>query len=298
MQVSAAGMMDAVNAAEVVRRLGGRAEYADIVRHTSEYDLRTSHDQGQLIRIRRGCYALPDLPVPHQIAAELHGVLSHASAAQALRLEALMPPTKIHVMVPPSASRRRRSSGVVMHYATTIAERVTSPLRTVADCAATMPFREALAIADSAARLGAVQPEDLAAYAQRMPRSGRRRVASVARHASMFAANPFESALRAIVIEAGISGFEPQREIHDKGFHATVDLGDPERRIVLEADSFAHHGSRQALDRDCHRYDELVSRGWRVLRFSWEQVMFRAQWVTRMVTATCGLPTCRDRSRR
>jgi very-short-patch-repair endonuclease len=48
-----------------------------------------------------------------------------------------------------------------------------------------------------------------------------------------------------------------------------VDLGDPARKIVAEADSFEYHGSREALARDCRRYDELVARGWRVLRYAW-----------------------------
>ncbi len=62
-----------------------------------------------------------------------------------------------------------------------------------------------------------------------------------------------------------------------------VDLGDPERRIALEADSFEWHGGRVALDRDCRRYDELVRSGWLVLRFSWEQVMFDRGWVADVV---------------
>ncbi|GAA2034719.1 DUF559 domain-containing protein [Pseudokineococcus marinus] len=51
------------------------------------------------------------------------------------------------------------------------------------------------------------------------------------------------------------------------------DLLDEERRIALEADSFAWHGSRAALARDCERYDALVVEGYLVLRFSWEQVV-------------------------
>lgn len=40
-----------------------------------------------------------------------------------------------------------------------------------------------------------------------------------------------------------------------------VDLADRARRIALEADSFAHHGTREALRRDCHRYDEHAGPG-------------------------------------
>ena len=48
---------------------------------------------------------------------------------------------------------------------------------------------------------------------------------------------------------------------------------DRERRLVLEADSFAWHGSRRALRRDCRRYNRLVLLGYTVLRFTWEDVM-------------------------
>lgn len=55
---------------------------------------------------------------------------------------------------------------------------------------------------------------------------------------------------------------------------------------MLEADSFEFHGQRAALTRDCERYDELVARGWLVLRFTWEQVMLRPDWVARVIEAT------------
>ena len=51
------------------------------------------------------------------------------------------------------------------------------------------------------------------------------------------------------------------------------DLVDVGRRIALEADSFAWHGSRAALAADCRRDNALVVSGFVVLRFSWEQVV-------------------------
>ena len=56
--------------------------------------------------------------------------------------------------------------------------------------------------------------------------------------------------------------------------------------MVIEADSFEFHGERAALSRDCERYDGLVSRGWLVLRFTWEQVMLRPVWVARVIERT------------
>jgi very-short-patch-repair endonuclease len=112
-------------------------------------------------------------------------------------------------------------------------------------------------------------------------------VRRVAREADGDAANPFESALRAAVLDAGITGFRPQQRIFIGTTTRLVDLGDERRRIALEADSFEHHGSRAALRNDCRRYDELVRGGWTVLRFAWEHVVFEPEWVGAVVKDTC-----------
>jgi very-short-patch-repair endonuclease len=182
---------------------------------------------------------------------------------------------------------RRKEAGVVLHHVALPPEdlraRTTSPWRTVLDCAATLPFREALAVADSALRLGLVGTDDLPLLT---PRGGAAapRIRRVAAHASGDAANPFESALRAEVLDAGLTGFVPQQPVQLRnGATIHVDLGDPRRRIALEADSFEHHATRRALRDDCRRYDELVRLGWTVLRFAWEHVVLHAAWVRAVV---------------
>ena len=156
---------------------------------------------------------------------------------------------------------------------------VTGPLRTLLDCAATLPFDEALAVADSALRAGDVTVAELRRAADAHPARGRARVQRVARHATAEAANPFESILRAICLDVPYLCVTPQVEVTDDAFFARVDLADLRLRIVVEADSFAFHGAREQLRHDCWRYDELVARGWVVLRFAWEQVMFAPEWV-------------------
>jgi very-short-patch-repair endonuclease len=148
---------------------------------------------------------------------------------------------------------------------------VTTRERTFVDCARSLPFDEGLAVADSALRCG-VSRARLVAAAEAVRGPGRTKCLRVARSAEGRAANPFESVLRAIALDVGLR-LEPQHEIGDDDFYARVDLGDPERRLVLEADGFAWHGDRKALMRDCWRYTGLVLRGWVVLRFTWEDVM-------------------------
>lgn len=166
----------------------------------------------------------------------------------------------------------------------------TTPLRTVLDLARHRPFGTALAAAACALRKRLFLPGDLAAGARGLRGPGCTQARRVAEHADARAASVLESALRAIMIEAGIASFEPQVEIHGDGFFARVDLGHRGRRIALEADSFEHHGHRAALARDCRRYTELTTRGWLVLRFPWEQVMFEPEWVVAMIRAALEIP--------
>ncbi|MDQ4501935.1 DUF559 domain-containing protein [Sinomonas sp. ASV322] len=96
------------------------------------------------------------------------------------------------------------------------------------------------------------------------------------------AANPFESGLRAACLDAGVK-LEPQLRIATRGGTFVVDLGSALYRVTAEADSFEWHGGREALHRDCTRYNELVRDSWTVLRFSWEHVMFDRVWVGQLV---------------
>jgi very-short-patch-repair endonuclease len=269
---------------EILRHLDGSASREQILASSSRWALERAITHGAVERVSRGRYALPELPEPIKTAASQDGVLSHASAAQYWLMDAVCRPDRVHVTVP-RHSHRRAQKLVVLHYADRDDERVTSPGRTVLDCARTMPFRESLAIADSALRRELISAYDLASAAEALTGPGSRRARRVVALADARAANPFESALRATVIDARLEGFLPQLGI--PGTEYRVDLGDPKRMIVLEADSFEFHGKRSALERDCRRYDELVRRGWLVLRFSWEQVMFDEQWVASVIT-DCG----------
>jgi very-short-patch-repair endonuclease len=63
-------------------------------------------------------------------------------------------------------------------------------------------------------------------------------------------------------------------------FFARPDLVDADLMVVVEADSNTwHNASRAQLRRDCRRYTGLVVRGWLVVRFAWEDVMFEPAYV-------------------
>jgi very-short-patch-repair endonuclease len=278
------------NPEDVVRRLGGRARLCDLLAHVTRHAVRESLREGRLVRATRGLHALPDLPPAYQACARARGVLSHATAAAELGLALVRIPDAVHVTVPPGA-RPPAQEGVRVHWSRLGAHEVqggiTSPLRTVLDCAASLPFDEGLTVADSALGQRFLTPDRLVAAAAQSALRGRAARVRVAEAADVGAENAFESSLRAIVLGCGLTGFVPQLAVRLPRYTAHVDLGDERRRMALEADSFAHHGTRQALARDCERYDELVAAGWTVLRFAWEHVMLRPTWVADVVRRAC-----------
>ncbi|MBT1003206.1 DUF559 domain-containing protein [Paenarthrobacter sp. DKR-5] len=278
----------------VAQLMGGTAWREDLVRLAGVHALRKSAAAGRLLRLRRGLYMLPPLPAAELAAAATGGVLSQASAAAIWELPMVAGPTAVHLTVRPSA-HPEAVEDVRFHYArlagTDVFHRgpgvaVTSPLRTVLDCAASLPFREGLAVADSALRLGRIDAGQLRQVACARRGHGSAAALRVARLASALAANPFESALRGICLDAGLNGFEPQVQVRDAGVNYYLDLADRRRLLALEADSFEHHGHRKALHADCTRHNELGRRGWLVLRFSWEHVMFEPEWVLAVVRDT------------
>ena len=274
-----------------MQRAGGWATRRQLLVTVTARDLAAAVDAGRLVRVTRGTYALPSLRPEFAAAARLGGVVSHASAAQLIGLALVRPPESIHITVPHGSARRERPPGVVVHQARRwpdgdVELGMTAALRTVLDCATTMPFPEALAIADSALAQSYLHKERLAAAARARPGAGRRRRLRVAQAADRRADNPFESVLRAVLLAAGLTMFEPQGEIWLGRRLLRPDLVDRAARIAIEADSFAFHGSPQDLERDCERYDTLTAAGWTVLRFAYRQVMARPEWVVATVRAT------------
>lgn len=227
---------------------------------------------------------------PRAAAASVDGVLGLLSAARYWEWKVKTEPAHPQVVVPRGRNvSARRRVGVELRWAQLDPGdhdgMATSRVRTVIDCARFLPFDEALAVADSALRSRTISRTELLLAAERCPRSGRTRAFEVIEQASAKAANPFESVLRAIVLQIPDAHFAPQGWIG----HRRADLVDAERRIVLEADSVEFHTEPADFERDIVRYNAFVVDGWIVLRFSWQQVMFDPDYVLQCVKAVLGM---------
>lgn len=205
------------------------------------------------------------------VAMSQRGVLSHRSAAAQYRWPVFVRPDRLEIGVPPGrescpdVSLYRRHRRIPAHDRDGY---VTAPMRTVVDCARDLPWPEALAVADSALRSKSIGRSNLENATDLLRGPGSARARRVAAAADGDSANPFESAMRAHALT--VPGFDPvtQYTISDQGFFARVDVADPRLRIVLEAESFAYHGSSERFTSDVARYTGLTERDWLVLRFT------------------------------
>lgn len=275
-------------------RLGGVATRRDLLTVATARELAATLQAGLVQRPQRGRYVLPLADEARRVAHELTAVVSLRSAALAHGWKVQTTPDRPEVTVARNrkvtpAMRRRahiRHSALAAH---DVENGVTVPLRTVVDCARSLPLGEALSVADSALRSRMVTAAQLRQAEAAVWGAGRARVLRVLRNASAKAANPFESALRAIGLEVPGLDLQPQVGIHIAGVRVAPDLVDVSLSLVVEADSHEFHTQRDQLTSDCWRYDELVLGGWRVFRFTWDQVMFQQAWVRSVLERAVGL---------
>jgi len=268
-----------MRAVSALERLGGVASVGQLLDLVPRHEVVRAVSAREITRLTRGRYGLPDSDRARTVAARMSGVLALRSAAIEHCWPVKVRPPVPEVAVPRNRKvTRRKGARLVWVKGLDTSLRATPPLETVLACARSLPFDEALTIADAALRSGMVTRRELVEAADLAQGAGAARVRKVARHADGRAANPFESVLRAITIEAGLH-FEAQRAVEVTGMNLHPDLVDLAARVILEADSWEFHAGRGAHLRDCWRYNEFVAEGWLVLRFTWWHVMEQPDYV-------------------
>jgi hypothetical protein len=214
----------------------------------------------------------------HETAARLHGIELHEDDGT----------DRITV---PRSRNGRGADGWLVHRADVpkvdieVREglRCTDVVRTLTDLARVLDHAQAVVAADSALRLGLVRLSELAPMGRTHGR-GAARVRGVHAALDPRSGSVLETLLRLALAEAGLPEPVSQYGVMDHGHEvARVDFCWPERRLIVEADGFAFHSSRDDYRRDRQRMNELERLGWRVLRFTWEDVVHRPDHVTGLV---------------
>lgn len=263
---------------DVLRRLGGAASWRRLrAEGVGWYALWLCLQKGTVVRLRKGAYALPDAENAVSLAVQAGGVLACSSAAVALGLPVLITTAEVHLIVP-----RRWShvslKGVEIHRRDLRPDEqdghTTGLLRTVLDCARELPLREALVICDGALRQGLDQ-DQLATAAASARGPGAAAVRRVVALADTRCESLLESCLRLLLIDLRVS---VRSQVWISGVGRVDFLLDG--WLVVEADGFEHHSTRQHYREDRRRSNALVAAGYVVVRFSYEDVVHRPEYVT------------------
>lgn len=314
---------------EVLERSAGAAQGLMTARQLAaagvdSWELTRAVRTGRVLRVRRAVYAAAALPKwprwvvtadgPHRdhvlhVRAALLMLGSSATAsgrtAAALRGWGMLvePVRTIEVCLPhahgsTTASRvtitRRRS---VVREELPVADAdglwVTTSVETVVDLALSRPLIEAVVVCDSALRARDVTLEQLRRRVGRLRgRREARRLQQVLDLCDPESGSVLESVLRVRMLQAGIVGFASQRVIRDAGggHVLRVDFCFERARLVVEVDGSRWHPDGR-LDR--RKDNALACAGWRVLRFTWSEVVDGHEAVLAQIRAALALDCTR-----
>lgn len=221
------------------------------------------------------------------------GVLSHTSAAVAWDL-ARSASAVIDVSV--GVNGRRQQPGVRLHRRPRLAPGdvttrdglpITTPARTLLDLAATGWREDRLGAAVDRAEL--LRLIDFAGLRARCA-PGRRGAPALRTILARYGPEPLDtrSRLEQLVGALCLAHDLPRPQVNVLVEGRVRDFCWPNARLVVEADSYAWHRSPRSLDDDRERDAALVLAGWRVLRFTWEQVRRRPDYVAATLLRALG----------
>jgi very-short-patch-repair endonuclease len=252
---------------------------------------------GRLHRVQRGVYAVghPVLaPRARWLAAVLTcgpgAALGYASAAA---LWGIRPSAAewIDVVVPKAGGRRRRARLRIHRHPAlqagevTTHERVpvTTPARTLLDLAAVLPPRKLHRALDQTEILELTDYPALAATARAHPghRGSARLRRALAEHTA--GTTPTRSDLEELFLEICRAHRLPTPLVNQFVGEETVDFLFVAERLIVEADSWRYHRTREAFDRDRRRDWTHAGEGYRTLRFTDRQLEREPQTVAEMV---------------
>jgi hypothetical protein len=273
---------------QLLARQGGVARRRDVLRAgLSRRKLARLLEQGRLRLLTPHLVTDVDQPGPDEelvaAAVALQGTVSHERAALMWGMELAADVEGRTITVARDRSRARHPGTRVRRADLADHERVerdgvfvTSKVRTVLDLCRTLPLDEAVAVTDSALRRRLVTLKALRTALCGLPAGvGRERVARVLALVDPESGSVLESRARVLLVQAGLTPEETQLVVRTAAgrWIGRVDFAWPSARLVVEVDGFAFHADRTAYRDDRRRGNALVLAGWRVLRFSWEDVV-------------------------
>ncbi len=231
--------------------------------------------------LRAAVVSLPGAVVAHEAAAELHS-LSYVKRGLAT---VLVHSQTTHEF--PGVIVRRCHDLVDEHVMRIDDLPVTTPPRTVVDLAAIVTERHLGAVLDDAISARITTYDEVAAVVDLVGRSGKPGTTSMrsvlhARTGPLRNATVLERKGYALLLQASQLVPEVEYPIPWK-VHKRFDAAYPVARLAIEWDSRRHHSQAEAMQRDRARDRDAILHGWRILRFTWDDVVNRPETVVATV---------------
>lgn len=258
---------------------------------------------GRLEAVQRGVYRVAGAPVTWEqrlLAAVLGSgpgaIASHRAAARLWDIHGA------DVLDVTSGTRRgRRLAGAVLHFSGHLdgARRLrrngipaTDPMRTLVDLGAVVTADALEDALDRALERRLVTVLGVERALEGVARSGRSGVGALRNtlnERALGRARPdslLEPRMARLLRACRLPPAAFQHVVHHEGrFVGRIDFAYPHLLIAIEVDGFASHSSPSALQGDLDRQNALVSLGWKVIRFTWHDVVRRPAKVASAVRA-------------
>ena len=252
---------------------------------------------GHLIPVGHGIYVQPvvldsERTLLRAATKALDAVASHESAARLHRLDGLNP-SRVTISVP--VRRTNRFEGVIVHQLTDLMPGdvmsildlpATKPTRTILDLSAALPARLLASCLDQAVRMELTTYEKTADALERLARRGKpgvtklRSILKPRLGGNFVTDSTLETRLLHVLEDGGLpipaTQYRPKwlRKVNGR-----VDLAYPEPRVIVEGDSQRWHGTPEAFQLDRRRDNLAQIAGWIILRFTWQDITERPEYV-------------------
>jgi hypothetical protein len=194
----------------------------------------------------------------------------------------------------PSAAGRPGPAGVRLHRCPSLRRDetrtrrripVTSPVRTLLDLAPRLSRRRLERAIDEAVlqRLCTTAQLELAVRSRAGQRGTPALRGLLQEH--VVGSTPTDSELEERFLALCRTAGLPPPAVNARGAAGRVDFTWPPIRLAVETDGWRFHRTRAAVERDRAKEARLVTAGWRVLRFTWRQVVSEPDVVVAALTA-------------
>lgn len=272
-----------------LNQLEGSGRYGDIAKtRTERRVLAQLVEMGEVEKVGYGCYSFREAKPAVRIAHRFKAKLTCISALEFAGIRLLNPPEHTHIALPRNRGVRvpdELRAEVVVHRDPRNWLETTTPIDSIfqtqegfrkstllapwlsvfAQIAQCQPLAAAVVAIDAGLSEMLINKGELLSllHRHRYPQAIRAVELSSRKSDSLL-----ESLARLELVQAGVR-VVPQKWIDGVGY---VDLL-VEDCLVVELDGFAYHGNRRQFRRDRQRDRELVRRGFRVLRYAFEDVI-------------------------